>query len=363
MKARGQADWSFLIMRGAEQSVKQFTVKKRSLVATPVALLAIISGCFIGLKLQATSQIKELELQLAQLSEQYEQSHVQYNSIIETQQDTVNTLELQLQEAYKKQQAIDQKLLELTELENQLEQFITTYGTTTSLELDRQPKTSIFQSNSKTENEEKEAPLRSSSISQLSYQFSSNSSQLQSTQTEFTAKQLANYEAISNLPIEQITKVVDNFIEVMHYNLNKAGKIRENVDSFPNLWPSTAKMTTSGFGYRKDPFTQHIRFHAGIDIDGQHGDIIFSAGDGTVTEAGFHSAYGHYVVIEHTDQLKTLYGHLSSIDAKAGETVVKGERIGKMGSSGRSTGTHLHFQVMLNDQPVSPLKYLIKPNE
>lgn len=371
MKSRRQADWSFLLMRGAEHSVKQFTVKKRSLVATPVALLAIVSGVFIGMKLQAASQIKELQLQLASLSHQYEQSNLLFDSTISQHQSTILSLEQQLEAAYDKQKLIDAKLAELNELEKQLEQFMTDYGSQTPLELDRQAVQSDYAHNQEKalytiENEEINSSANVSpnntnklpKVTALSYTLDEHHTLTSETSTE----QLANYAALHELPIEDLSKIVDNFVEVMHYNLHKAGKIRENVDSFPDYWPAVSKMTTSGFGYRLDPFTKSPRLHAGIDIDGQSGDVIFSAGDGVVIEASYDANYGYYIIIEHSDSLKTLYGHLSSIEAKKGDKVVKGEKIGKMGSSGRSTGSHLHFQVMLNNQPVSPLKYINKTN-
>jgi len=366
MKVRRQADWSFLLMRGAEHSVKQFTIKKRSLVATPVAFLAIISGCFIGMKLQAESQIKELEIQLATLSSQYEQANVQYNASIESHQHSIAALELELQAAYEKQKEIDKKLLELAALEKQLEQFITTYGEHTPLQLDRETMQTPLTENDQMEHdldvyEEYRQQINNiPTISQLSYSTQSQDHHANNTSTH--SQEIASYAAVHELPIDELTKVVDNFVEVMHYNLDKAGKIRENVDSYPDFWPAKSIMTTSGFGFRLDPFTKQPRFHAGIDINGKNGDVIFSAGDGKVVEASHHHSYGNYIIIEHTDKLKTLYGHLSKIEAKIGDYVVKGEKIGTMGSSGRSTGTHLHFQVMLNDQPVSPLKYLLKTN-
>lgn len=353
MKSRRQADWSFLLMRGAEHSVKQFTVKKRSLVATPVALLAIVSGVFIGMRLQAESQIKELELQIISLSNQYEQANLTFDSTLSQYEKSIISLEQQLEEAYEKQKVIDTKLAELNELEKQLEQFMTDYGSQTSIELDRQAKQSTYATQENGLNGGK-----SSIVSQLNYRIDEHNvlSTLSSTE------QLATYAALHELPIEDLSKIVDNFVEVMHYNLHKAGKIKQTIDSFPDYWPALSKMTSSGFGYRLDPFTKSPRLHAGIDIDGNSGDVIFSAGDGVVIEASYDANYGYYIIIEHSDKLKTLYGHLSSIEAKKGDTVVKGEKIGKMGSSGRSTGSHLHFQVMLNNQPVSPLKYIIKPN-
>lgn len=364
MKARRQADWSFMLLRGAEHSVKQFTFKKRSLIATPVALLAIISGCFIGMKIQAASQIKDLELQIASLSSQHQHANDQYEASLQLHQHTIVELEKQLQLAYEKQRGIDEKLLELTALEEQLEAFITTYGTHTPLELDRETmETDVnLNLNKNGSNYSIIQPLSyseksSPTVSQLSY-----SAPMQAISQQDNAHEIANYAAIHELPISELSKLVDNFVEVMHYNLNKAGKIKQKVDAYPDFWPASNMITTSGYGYRNDPFTKQIRFHAGIDINGSKGDVIFSAGDGKVLDAGYHHSYGYYIIIEHSEQLKTLYGHLSSIEAKSGDTVVKGEKIGLMGSTGRSTGTHLHFQVMLNDQPVSPLKYLIKPN-
>nr|WP_232243046.1 M23 family metallopeptidase [Paenibacillus sp. GSMTC-2017] len=130
------------------------------------------------------------------------------------------------------------------------------------------------------------------------------------------------------------------------------------IDAIPSHWPTRSKQLTSSFGYRKDPFTGRATFHAGIDISGDSGDAVFSAADGTVNEVGFDSQLGNYVIIEHLGGLQTAYMHLKKIDAREGDIVVRGEKIGQLGSSGRSTGPHLHFQIMQKNEPVNPLKYL-----
>jgi murein DD-endopeptidase MepM/ murein hydrolase activator NlpD len=115
---------------------------------------------------------------------------------------------------------------------------------------------------------------------------------------------------------------------------------------------------TSGFGYRVHPIFNVRRMHTGIDIDADMGDPIKAASKGTVVSAGWRGGYGKCVVISHGGGLATLYGHMSEISVSAGDKVKKGEVIGKVGSTGYSTGPHLHFEVRVNGDPVDPLGYL-----
>ncbi|NLO28565.1 MAG: peptidoglycan DD-metalloendopeptidase family protein [Actinobacteria bacterium] len=115
---------------------------------------------------------------------------------------------------------------------------------------------------------------------------------------------------------------------------------------------------TSGFGYRMHPIFHVRKMHTGIDMDGDMGDPIRAASAGTVISAGWRGGYGKCVVISHSGGLATLYGHLSTILVSVGEEVKRGEIIGKVGSTGYSTGPHLHFEVRVNGEPVDPLGYL-----
>jgi murein DD-endopeptidase MepM/ murein hydrolase activator NlpD len=115
---------------------------------------------------------------------------------------------------------------------------------------------------------------------------------------------------------------------------------------------------TSGFGYRRDPKTGGRRMHNGTDFAAPHGTDIFATADGVVTFAGWNSGYGNYVEIQHEFGIETRYGHMSRIRVKKGQRVSRGQQIGDMGSTGRSTGTHLHYEVRVNGKPVNPMNYI-----
>jgi murein DD-endopeptidase MepM/ murein hydrolase activator NlpD len=112
---------------------------------------------------------------------------------------------------------------------------------------------------------------------------------------------------------------------------------------------------TSGFGSRFHPILGYVRFHDGVDLAASAGTPIVAAADGRVVGAGWRGGYGQQVEIAHADGLETLYGHMSRIAARAGEMVRKGEVIGYVGSTGLSTGPHLHFEVTRNGRPVNPM--------
>lgn len=115
---------------------------------------------------------------------------------------------------------------------------------------------------------------------------------------------------------------------------------------------------TSGFGYRRDPIRGGTRLHAGMDWAGPYGTTIRSTAEGVVTHAGWQSGYGRVVIIKHGFGLETRYAHLARITVKKGQRVSRGDQIGAMGNSGRSTGTHLHYEVRQDGKPVNPMRYI-----
>lgn len=117
-------------------------------------------------------------------------------------------------------------------------------------------------------------------------------------------------------------------------------------------------IVTSEFGYRRDPFTGEVDGHNGMDLAVPTGTAIRSALAGTVTAARYDSSYGYYVHIDHGDGLSTLYAHCSQLLVRAGQTVQAGEVVARSGSTGRSTGPHLHFEVRVNGQRTDPRYYL-----
>ncbi len=125
----------------------------------------------------------------------------------------------------------------------------------------------------------------------------------------------------------------------------------------PTLWPVMGPIT-GAFGSRQDPFNGEGAFHAGVDISCHYGQPIVAPADGTVTYADFYSGYGRLLSIDHGNGIVTRYGHLSGFAVGDGESVRKGQVIGYVGMSGRSTGAHLHYEVRIHDTPVNPHKFL-----
>jgi len=138
-------------------------------------------------------------------------------------------------------------------------------------------------------------------------------------------------------------------------NSTTADWIRAN--SAPNLWPVEGQITAS-FGERIDPFNGEGAFHSGVDISAVVGSAVVAPADGAVTFADFLGGYGRAIMVDHGHGITTRYGHLSSFAVTAGQIIHRGDTIGYVGSSGRSTGPHLHYEVRINDAPVNPYKYL-----
>lgn len=126
----------------------------------------------------------------------------------------------------------------------------------------------------------------------------------------------------------------------------------------PSAWPVEGRLT-DGFGDRRNPFGGYsIEFHTGQDIATNYGTAVTATANGVVTFTGYQNGYGQLVVIDHGGGLTTRYGHLSHIDASVGQNITRGDIVGRVGSSGRSTGPHLHYEIRINDEPVDPIPYL-----
>ena len=138
-------------------------------------------------------------------------------------------------------------------------------------------------------------------------------------------------------------------------------KIFERISTGPAAHPiSGYARISSGFGMRKDPFSKRKAFHRGVDFIAKAGTPVYAIGDGVVEEIGRMGGYGKIIEIRHSPQLVSAYAHLQGIEVVKGMPVRAGQRIGRVGSTGRSTGSHLHFELVLNKRPINPRPFLTR---
>jgi len=134
----------------------------------------------------------------------------------------------------------------------------------------------------------------------------------------------------------------------------------ELASATPSIWPAHGWLTGT-FGGRSDPFTGEPGYHQGIDISTEKGQPIYATANGTVESATYTGDYGNFIVVRHGFGLTTRYGHLSSFAAKTGQRVKRGDVIGYVGSTGRSTGAHVHYEILANGKLINPLQLLTQP--
>ena len=130
--------------------------------------------------------------------------------------------------------------------------------------------------------------------------------------------------------------------------------------SVPSIWP-LAGWLSSSYGRRPDPFDGSTDFHQGLDIVADRGTPVRATANGTVGSAGYSGNYGNQVLVDHGFGIGTRFGHLSKVVVHAGQSVRRGEIIGYVGATGRATSAHLHYEILLNGQPINPLRLLARP--
>lgn len=154
------------------------------------------------------------------------------------------------------------------------------------------------------------------------------------------------------------TDDVDPRFEILGRKLARMDALERGLAGIPSAEPADMSNISSGFGYRRDPITGGGAMHSGLDFRGSHRQPIYAAAPGTVSFAGWKSGYGRTVEIDHGNGLMTRYAHLAVLKTEIGQSVIAGEHIAGMGSSGRSTGTHLHFEVRHNNRAINPKPFL-----
>lgn len=135
--------------------------------------------------------------------------------------------------------------------------------------------------------------------------------------------------------------------------------VRGDVNVMPSVWPVNGRLA-GGYGRRSDPLSGEGEMHKGVDIVAPTGTPVHAAADGIVVQAGWNGGYGRSVVIDHGHNYRTLYGHLSRLDVMEGKEIRQGETLGAVGTTGHSTGAHLHYEVHIGATPVNPYRFLAK---
>jgi murein DD-endopeptidase MepM/ murein hydrolase activator NlpD len=154
--------------------------------------------------------------------------------------------------------------------------------------------------------------------------------------------------------LRSLLEGLESRLQSVRTNVEKRNAL---ADATPSIWPAHGWLT-SRMGPRTDPVTGGADYHNGLDIAGDKGQPVYVTAAGVVTQVGYQGAYGNLIVVDHGFGLETRYGHLSSFNVQKGAHVKRGEMIGRLGATGRTTGNHLHYEVMANGRLLNPLQLL-----
>jgi len=160
----------------------------------------------------------------------------------------------------------------------------------------------------------------------------------------------------ADLIIQEIRLRTSSLAEIRH----ALAADQDRIARIPAAWPvlSAKSRMISGFGYRRDPFTPTVRHHDGVDISAPYGSVVVATGRGLVVFSGYEKYLGHTVRVDHGDGYTSVYAHLSKRLVEVGDTVNRGDELGRTGSSGRSSGPHLHYEIRLNGKSIDPEQFL-----
>ncbi len=353
MKKKRSRTLTFVMVPEADQQSRQFRIPKLALWSIPVTVLGLIALVIMQYyEYQLTSQYNK---ELAQL---LDNKGAELHTIVADKNRQIQELHSNVIEVSQQAEQVQSKVLQLRELENELR------GMADPDESEEHQRTA---SNSP-------QVTVASAIPSLSRGLSAMQPQLSPLMSGGNAAVGGQMHALNDDDMMAILdetgdsfQSLDKELDSLSVSLKEA---KSEVEAYqhlqritPSIWPTGYRKVTSTFGTRKDPFTGTWSFHSGIDIAGAHGSSIYAAADGIVTHAGYSQSEGYNVIINHSNGIKTHYMHLSSTETEYGASVNKGDVIGKMGSTGRSTGTHLHYEILVNGQSVDPKPYMKSSRE
>ncbi|MRN51590.1 M23 family metallopeptidase [Paenibacillus monticola] len=371
---------TLLVVQDAGRPVRQLQLSRPLALALPAAAVLSISSLVTSMHYHASQSISQLEAEAAALT----LTNLRMEMKVADKDQTLLQLRSQVTELSEEAENIKGKLKGVSELEEQLQSLInkgkaSTSGATSGTTGLSNETTSSAPSGA-TFGISPASPF--SSLSAVSFRLGAINAALGSTVTPQVG---GEYVAVHlNDPFELVDQTKDDFAEISSLldemvdsisntitEAKKANTVQANLQAKKALaekaklkpavfWPTQSKVISSNFGYRSDPFKGVSAYHAGIDIAGNIGDPVYAAMDGEITAAEQMGARGKYIIIKHPNGLETWYMHLNGMVVSVGDKVAKGQKIGLLGNTGRSTGPHLHFQVVKQNKPVNPLTY-VKP--
>lgn len=319
---------TLLVLRDANRPVKQVQVSKPLVVAVPLLALLSISGLIVSLQVRSEQTVSRLEHQL-------EQQTLAFEAVVTNKDEAIQRLQNEVISLSSQSREMMERIERVAELEAELQNFIDKYGDGDAKNLGK--------------------------LSSLSWDETMDALGNSGIGGEFIAvhdNEIERLAASTRDEFAAMNEMLDEMEKHVPLTLKQAKQTQYSLSGTPSEWPTLSTRLTSNFGYRTDPFTGRAAFHAGIDIAGKIGDPIYAAAAGKVVTATRDGSHGKYIVIEHPGGLQTWYMHLSDIDVSVGDEVKKGDSIGNLGNTGRSTGPHLHFEIVKGGKAVDPMPYL-----
>lgn len=335
--------YTFLIVPDSGKS----TVRLRIPRLLPVFLLLVV--LVMAASIVYLNEIHQRNLEVLQsLEEKLSLKESELNETIIAKNAKIEKLQQDILSLSEQAAQVQMKIDELTELEQELR------GLTGETASNKANPVTVASSASSSD-----APSATSSDSSRTLNSLSAGGAARDMGGEFL--EVDDFDAFADFTLNRLI-ALDGQIDQLHDDLIEA---RDEVLEYmhqqritPSIWPLDKRRITSSFGYRKDPFTGRASFHSGIDLDGNTGDRVYATADGQVIHAQYDSGKGYNIIINHGGGIRTHYMHLSKMTVKKGDKVQKGDVIGHVGSTGRSTGSHLHYEVIKNGTPVDPRPYM-----
>lgn len=312
--------YTFMIIPEAEGSVIQLRLHAVLLLLLPFLILALVSGALVVYGMAMVTSKANVDLHKKLLGQ-----NSQFQTVIAEKNQTIDHLENEVLDLSRQADEIKGKMEEIRKLGEEMKGLTgmnTQTGGSQAPASDNKPG---LGGNSR--------PATNEDVDNL---------------ISRTRKDYGDYADLMNTLNGDLSETKERVMEHKHER-----------DITPSIWPVDTRVITSGFGLRRDPFNGSLLFHSGLDFGAPANAPVYAAAEGTVASADTDSSHGNNIIINHTNGYKTWYMHLNEFKVKKGDAVKKGQEIGLVGSTGRSTGAHLHYEVIKNGTSVDPSPYLI----